>query len=309
MKDLTAPVLLLAFNRPDTTQIVFDEIKKAKPRKLYVSVDGPRPEKPGDKEATAQTRAIIDQVDWECDLKTRFHDENKGCGLAVSSAISWVFEQEDRVIVLEDDCVPAQPFFAYCQELLEKYEHDTRVWIISGNNFNEERKVGNYSYFFSQYGHNSGWATWKRCWDHFDYSMSKWPAFQEFGHFNNIYPSKREIKHYFNMFNNAFGNKKFLKQTWAVPFSLAIKYNRGLAIIPRNNLVKNIGHMGTHSSNKLWFHDRPVDHNYSITVHPAFVLPSRYFDYYHFRQHIHRKKPLLIRAFRKLARMAGIRFS
>src|SRR4030042_6453503 len=151
---LTTPVLFLIFNRPDTTEKVFDEIRKAKPKKLFVAADGPRQDKQGEKEKVGRARQIvIDGIDWDCEIKTLFRDKNLGCKVAVSSAINWFFENEEMGIILEDDCLPHQSFFRFCGELLEKYKDDERIMVISGENLLFGRKRTNYSYYFSRYYH------------------------------------------------------------------------------------------------------------------------------------------------------------
>ena len=148
---LTTPVAFIIFNRPDTTALVFAEIAKARPPKLLVVGDGPRAHKAGEAERVAATRAIIDQVDWPCEVLTHFSDTNLGCKKRVSSGIDWVFEQVEEAIILEDDCLPNQSFFQFCQEMLEYYRHDSRIGMISGNNFQVGGKTVPYSYYFSKY--------------------------------------------------------------------------------------------------------------------------------------------------------------
>ncbi len=167
-KRLTIPVLFLIFNRPDTTQPVFNEIREAKPTKLFVAADGPRDNKKGEKEECEKTRKIIEQVDWDCELYKLYRDKNLGCKIAVSSAIDWFFENVEEGIILEDDCLPHPSFFRFCQELLEKYKGDERVFVISGDNFLFGRKRTNYSYYFSRYNHCWGWAGWIRTLSDYD---------------------------------------------------------------------------------------------------------------------------------------------
>ena len=134
-KELTSRILFLIFNRPDTTQRVFNEIRRVKPTKLFVAADGPRKNKEGETERCQAARDIINQVDWDCDLHKLFRDKNLGCKMAVSSAINWFFENVEEGIILEDDCLPHPTFFRFCQELLGKYRDDERVMVISGDNF------------------------------------------------------------------------------------------------------------------------------------------------------------------------------
>ena len=142
------PILFVIFNRPDTTQRVFDEIRKQQPKFLYVAADGPRIERADDPEKCIKTRSIIDQIDWECDLKLLFRDENLGCGKSVYTAISWFFKNVEMGIVFEDDCLPHPDFFQYCKELLLKYKDTKIIKWISGNNCDIKSAHTESSYYF-----------------------------------------------------------------------------------------------------------------------------------------------------------------
>ena len=168
-----APVLFLIFNRPETTIQVFSAIKKAQPNRLYIAADGPRPEYPDEVNHCKIARTIATNVDWDCEVKTLFRDQNLGCRLAVSQAIDWFFEQEPEGIILEDDCLPNQSFFWFCKELLEKYRNETRIMHIGGTNFQFGKNRTNYSYYFSRYAHIWGWASWRREWKYYDEKLKK----------------------------------------------------------------------------------------------------------------------------------------
>ena len=171
---VNTPVLFLIFNRPETTEIVFSVIRKAEPPRLYVAADGPRPDYPNDAESCEIVRAIATDVNWDCKVKTLFRDQNLGCKLAASKAIDWFFEQELEGIILEDDCLPDQSFFWFCQELLGKYRDDTRIMHIGGTNFQFGKERTKYSYYFSRYAHVWGWASWRRAWKFYDVEMKNW---------------------------------------------------------------------------------------------------------------------------------------
>lgn len=166
MRDSDAPrtpVLLLAFNRPETTSRVFDAIRTARPPRLYVAVDGARPSRPGEARLCADVRRIASAVDWPCTLKTLFRDHNLGCKRGVGSAIDWFFSQEDRGIILEDDCLPSASFFRFCEELLERFEDDPRVFSVQGNYFGGADSADT-SYLFSKMFYMWGWASWAGRW-------------------------------------------------------------------------------------------------------------------------------------------------
>ena len=166
--NLTSPVLFLIFNRPKTTEQVFSAIKKAQPPRLYIAADGPRSEYSTDSESCDMVRSIATNVDWDCEVKTLFRDQNLGCRLAVSQAISWFFENELEGIILEDDCLPSQSFFWFCQELLELFRNDKRVGAICGFYSNELDYSPSASYFLSRYMRVWGWAGWRRTFEEYD---------------------------------------------------------------------------------------------------------------------------------------------
>src|SRR5450759_4497034 len=118
------PVLFLIFNRSDTTQQVFNQIRQIKPKYLFVAADGPRLDRPVEIEKCLETKSIIQQIDWDCELKSLFSETNLGCRVGVSSAITWFFENVEQGIILEDDCLPDLSFFPYCENLLNKYKDD-----------------------------------------------------------------------------------------------------------------------------------------------------------------------------------------
>jgi hypothetical protein len=157
------PVLLLAFNRPDPTARVFEAIRRARPPRLYVAADGPRPERAGEAALCAHVRRIATAVDWPCEVRTLFRDENRGCKRSVSGALDWFFSAEAQGVVLEDDCLPSASFFRFCAELLERFRDDPRVFAIQGNFFGSARPPAA-SYLFSKLFYMWGWAGWADRW-------------------------------------------------------------------------------------------------------------------------------------------------
>jgi hypothetical protein len=303
MEFIDAPVLLIVFNRPDTTQAVFNAIRKAKPIKLYISADAPRTANIEDERNCVLVKEIIEKVDWKCETHYRFAGVNQGCGPGPFNAISWAFKTEDRLIILEDDCVPALPFFSYCSELLEKYKNDTRIWLISGNQYNEEAVKTPHSYFFSRYGHSWGWATWKRCWESMDMSLSKYPLIVEQDLFKTSFRTNKEARFFQNILDGIYHNDIAKSHIWDFQFVFAILSNGGLSVVPIKNLVTNIGYSGTHSETRNQFHDRPVDEKFNINSHPDFILCDSNYDAYHFKHHWNKRTPLLKRIIRKIMRI------
>jgi hypothetical protein len=236
---LHTPVALILFNRPATTERVFAEIARAKPTKLFLIADGPRQGRPGDIEQCAAARAIAERVDWNCEVVKNYSDVNLGCGRRPATGISWVFEQVDRAIILEDDCVPDPTFFAFCDELLEKYHSDSRVMMVAG--FNSLPNHSSYSYFFCyQHANFGGWATWRRACRHFDLEIKLWPRLRETTWLQEILEDPRAVEHWARIFDRAYaaaGSADY----WDYQWTFALWAERGLAITPRVNLIKNIG--------------------------------------------------------------------
>jgi hypothetical protein len=168
-------VLLIAFNRPEETKNVINRLRQVRPKKIYFAVDGPRPERPSEELLVKKVRELVSEFDWDCSVSTRFLDTNLGCGEGVSSAITWVLESEESVIILEDDIVPDASFFQYCDELLELYKDDDNVFAVSGCNFVPANHLPETeSYRFSSIPHVWGWAVWKRSWETYSFDISNW---------------------------------------------------------------------------------------------------------------------------------------
>jgi hypothetical protein len=283
---LHTPVLLLIFNRPDTTQQVFDRVRQVKPKKLYVAADGPRSKVSSDPERCALTRQIIDQVDWDCEVKTLFRKENLGCGVAPAKAISWFFENEDAGIILEDDCVPSKSFFWYCQEMLEKYMHDTRVMHVSGNNYLDGwKRDHDYSYYFSDKVNAWGWATWKRAWALYDFNISSYPELKKKGYLNGLFLSSFEKSYRLGQLEKTYSNIKN-GDVWDYQWEFTVYSNSGLCIVPEVNLVRNIG-FGADATHTFNLHDKKAKvYEQEIEFplrHPKFVIRDvesdrRYFN-------------------------------
>lgn len=236
---LTTPVAFIVFNRPDTTERVFAEIAKAKPPKLLVVGDGPRASRQGEAEKVAATRAIIQRVDWDCEVLTNFAETNLGCKKRVSSGIDWVFEQVEEAIILEDDCLPDPTFFRFCQEMLERYRHDQRIGIISGDNFQFGRSYGRDSYYFSKYVHIWGWATWRDRWvGHYDVTLAKWPHIRDERRLVDMVGDAREAAYWHNIFERVYAGGI---DTWDYQWVFTNWLEGRINVMPLINLISNIG--------------------------------------------------------------------
>lgn len=267
------PILLIVFNRPKETYVVFDQICKIKPKYLYIASDGPRIGHKTDKLKCDEVKSIFEKIDWDCEIKTFYNEKNIGCKLAVSGAIKWFFNNVDCGIVLEDDCVPDLSFFKYCEELLLKYKDDTRIGIITGRNENSSSKLET-SYNFSTAGSIWGWASWKRVISKYEVDdKSLLENFKE-----NIYNAtldKFERKRLFYQLKWVFENHL---NTWDYQFHSMLKLNSMLYIVPSYNLIKNIG-FNSQATHTTSLKDRRM--NVSLKqiqfplIHPRYILPNR----------------------------------
>ena len=276
------PIVFLIFRRPDLTAQVFETIRQAKPKKLLVVADSPR----NDSEVILcqQTRAVIESVDWDCEVLKNYADKNLGCRKRVSSGLDWVFAQVEEAIILEDDCLPHPSFFKYCQELLDYYREDERIWCISGDNFQDAQWRGDGSYYFSNYNHCWGWASWRRAWQKYDYDLSNWQKFRDNQYLKSILDSPLEIKYWHNTFETLY--KLGQPNTWDYPWLCTCWQNSGLTILPNVNLVSNIGFRsdGTHVTGESKFANMTVEDIGEIR-HPSFLVRDRTADEYTFDNH------------------------
>lgn len=245
---LNTPVLFLVFNRLDSTQRVFEKIRSAKPKRLYISCDGPRPHKSNEAQVVSDVRQyILGSIDWDCEVQTNFRNENAGCKIAVSEGISWFFEHEIEGIILEDDCLPDASFFRFCEVLLEKYRYDIKVFAISGDGRISENLEISGDYTYCKYPLIWGWATWKRVWKNYDVEIADWPENR-----NKLLKSVSNYKRTVNFWSETF-DKVFQGQidTWDYQLVYTFLKNNAVCIVPRVNLISNIGfgEAATHTIN------------------------------------------------------------
>lgn len=273
------PVALLIFNRPDTTTRVFDAIAKARPSKLLVVADGPRSDRIGEEEKCRQTRAIIDKVDWECEVITNYAPHNLGCKLRVASGIDWIFEQVEEAIILEDDCLPEQSFFRFCDEMLDRYRLNERVSMVSGGNLQFGQQRGDASYYFSRYTHIWGWATWRRAWRYYDRDIALWPDFRNEGWLEQLFSTQGERTYWQNSFQWVYEGKL---DTWDCSWTFAALTHGMLQIVPNVNLISNIGFgpEATHTHTIGIHSNMPTQPMQFPIRHPKFVLVNEEADQY-----------------------------
>lgn len=276
---LNAAVLFLVFNRPDTTAQVFEAIRQAKPPRLYVAADGPRHNRPGEAGLCAEVRRIATNVDWPCEVKTLFRENNMGCKLGVCEGINWFFEMEEMGIILEDDCLPSPSFFEFCSELLGKYANDTRVGHIAGTSFFGAQAFGKVtdSYVFSRYGSVWGWATWKRAWEYYDVSLRDWGEMSRRRWLNSAIPGRRERAARLKIAEELISGRL---NTWDYQWSFARMFNSMLSIVPTTNLVVNLGFdsRATHTRNVDIQAPTSISNVGFPLRHPPFILPDSGYD-------------------------------
>ncbi len=277
---LQTPVVLIIFNRPKNTQKVWEIIRQVKPAKLLVIADGSRADRADDIEKCAATRAVIDLVDWDCEVLKNYSDVNLGCGLRISSGLDWVFEQVESAIILEDDCLPHPDFFSFCQELLTKYRDDLRIMHISGNYLLHKynKSPPKYSYYFSRYPLIWGWATWRRAWQHYDFSMSCLPEILDDGWFDSFLNRREKYvwtRNFVGCYQQAY--------TWDYQWFFSCWIQSGLAIMPNVNLVSNIGFAAdaTHTQDlKSPWANLPSEAMSFPLEHPPFTIRDAEADRY-----------------------------
>jgi hypothetical protein len=267
----STPVALIIFNRPDLTSRVFQTIRQAKPKQLFIIADGPRT--PEEEPKCREARAIAQAVDWECKVALRFSDVNLGCGHGPASGIDWVFTQVEEAIILEDDCLPSASFFPFCDLLLAKYRADERVMHISGDSFQLGQNPTPYSYYFSKYTHSCGWATWRRAWKHYDFEIKQWGEFKEQGMLRAVFPDAIERGFWEKKLEPLYQRTR--QDAWDYQWNCCVWMQGGLAIFPSVNLVSNLGWRqdGTHTQKPSRWADLPAGEIDSI-VHPPFVVPN-----------------------------------
>jgi len=307
------PVLLIFFNRPETFEKVFEKVREARPTKLFLACDGARENKPNDIEQIEKCKKIAENIDWECEVHKRYLDKNVGCGIGPFSAIDWALSLEDKIVILEDDCVPEATFFPYMAELLEKYKDDERIGIISGYNHFKKWECGNSSYFFTKTGATLGWGTWRRVWQNYDYTINS---------FDDEYCQKllRNDIGFKRAAQRRLANWKLTRDKlnageniswWDHQFGF-LKYAQSLLmIVPHHNMIYNIG-VGANSTHAQHIQRTkwkigdvcfmPTEPISFPLRHPKYVICDREYDICYFKKIAYPNK--VKRLFNKLKRMA-----
>jgi hypothetical protein len=281
---MNTPILFLVFNRPDTTKRVFQKIREAQPPKLYVAADGPREERVGEADKCGQVRHIATNVDWDCEVKTLLQEENIGCGPGPVTGISWFFENEEYGIILEDDCIPSDSFFPFCEKILERYKSDDRIMHINGNNYgaqNSNFSQSNYSYHLGRMPQAWGWASWRRAWKKFQWRLENYQNFKEIDYLENVFFKKIHIKKQIKRWELVQNGKRDI---WDFQWQYAVISNHGLTVVPKKNLISNIGfgenatHTKSNNSSKAAIKAEEIEMPLS---HPDIIVPDQKIDFWY----------------------------
>ncbi|MGX5688871.1 nucleotide-diphospho-sugar transferase [Arcticibacter tournemirensis] len=297
----SSPVLFIVFNRPDTTKLVFEKIREAKPPRLYIAADAARPGRPDERRLCDEARSIIHGVDWPCQVETLFQEDNLGCKYGVSTAITWFFCKEEEGIILEDDCLPSNDFFRFCDTLLIKYRYDTRISQIAGCNFQQGKRRGNKSYYFSSNIEVWGWASWKRVWNDYDPELKRFAEEEVREQLSKLFDEKLLVESFTQLFRDLKNNKI---DTWDYQFKLINFFNNGLCIIPNANLITNIGFRSdaTHTvSADDPYSNIPTEALSDPITHPIYFTPEKEADLFTLYKDFHiNERKLKERKFKNL---------
>lgn len=267
---LNKPVVFFVFNRPDTTRLVFEQIKLARPRELFIVADGPRPTFLGDQERCNSVRNIVAEVDWPCAVHRDYANVNLGCRKRVSTGLDWVFSCVAEAIIIEDDCLPDQTFFLFCDELLERYRDDKRVTLITGTTPLSDTDIDSASYYFSAFGQLWGWATWRSTWKNYDVDMKIWPQIRKSHWLTQLFREKGMRRYWELIFEMSFIG---LIKTWDYQLVFSCMVHKGLTAVPQNNLVTNIGFGADATSTRIkhQFANMPIKPINFPLIHPSTV--------------------------------------
>ena len=261
------PVVIIVFNRPDTTRKLLSTLKIIEPAKLFVIADAAREGVADESEKVKATRNLIEDIDWPCEISKNYADKNMGCMNRVSTGLDWVFGQVDRAIILEDDCVPVEDYFLFCEELLEMYSDDERIMSISGTRLSPEIDCQGTSYTFSRYGICWGWATWSRAWQLYDSELRAYKPIMKSGYLSFYLGGLRPSLYWQYILGRVYKGKI---NSWAYRWMFSHWVNDGKSIVPSKNLVTNIGvgNDATHTKDNNKFLGRKAYNLDKPLVHP-----------------------------------------
>ena len=283
------PILLIIFNRPDATAQVFEQIRLNKPKKLFIAADGPRQGNVNDAENCKLAREAVATIDWDCEVETLYHDTNLGCGRAPATAITWFFNNVEAGIILEDDCLPNNSFFDYCETLLHKYANESRVMMICGTSY-QPKALTDDSYYFSRYPHAWGWATWRRAWEHYNFELTNDSEEERLTALKRVFATPREVK----LWRNNLRMIDSGLDAWDYQWMYWMWKNNGFCIVPWKNMVANIGfgQNATHTLDERSSQSKMQRHDLIEIHHPSAIAVNEQADKYE-RYHILLDPPFL----------------
>ncbi|MCG8440251.1 MAG: hypothetical protein MI723_00430 [Caulobacterales bacterium] len=297
------PVLLCMFNRPEPAAQVLNALRAIAPKRMFVAMDGPRPGH-DDEPGVDACRALVDTIDWPCEIERDFSPVNLGLGPRLLSAMRWVFARADRLIMLEDDTVPHPSFFRFAAELLERYAEDERVSTINGTSAIGEWRRNGASYYFSNYFNSWGWAGWRRTIDVIDLEMTEWPRLREGDWLRDVLDQPDHAAAFSRRFDAAYVKRV---NSWAYPLQLGNWRAGRVSITPATNLIANIGfgEAATHTAKQRVFHNIELGEMDDPIVHPVDVIVDRQADYRFFHKRILPETPIAKRMVQRPLRWAA----
>ena len=274
---MNTPILILVYNRPFETKVLVNSLSKIKPKKIFISSDGPK-NNTLDIKKNYEVKNILKKINWTKEIQYNYMNKNYGCKESVSRGISWFFNKVKMGIILEDDCIPNKDFFSFTKEILNKYKNNNKIYLVSGNNFLENKVTINESYYFSKYNHCWGWASWARAWKDYDKNLIKWNSFKKSQSWKNKFHIVLERKYWEKIFNLCYKKKI---DSWAYPWLYSIWVKDGLCILPKSNLVENIGFnldaSHTFSHKKFNFPTKKIEKK---IIHPKIIKINHLADEY-----------------------------
>ena len=279
------PVLFITFIRPDYARQTWEGIKAAKPKTLYFYSNKGRAEKEGEVECNNEIRSYINEIDWECDLHTWFRDECVNVYDSLRGAINWLFDNEERGLILEEDCVPTKLFFSFVDQMIEKFKEEKNVWYISGDNFYNLNPSG-YDYIFSRYHWMYGWATWRDRWQRINWDNLGTEQILTRRICYNLYKTKTQAKSRERQIRNT---QEMVCKTkcWDYAFGYTVDLHLGFGVFPTRQLIHNIGvtgqHHGTPQISVVNIAPSCPSNDYKIMNNYPQVACDKEFDYQYFK--------------------------
>ena len=296
-------VLFQTFARPEYARQVFDAIKACKPKKFYFYSNKARADKPDEVKRNEEIRSWVKEVDWDCELHTWFREDYVDVYTSLKGSVDWVCKHEEAWITLEEDVVPTPAFFSFCDQMIDYYRDNNRVWYVSGDNFFNLNPSG-YDYIFSSYHWMFGWATWRDRWLAVDWENLRIEEMIAQGVHNHLYKTKSQAESRKRQVREL---KDFLERTkcWDYIFGIVCDQNNSVGVFPKFHLITNIGQTGEHHPNSkksfVNLASTISNENYLIKNRPRFILSDYEYDF-QIQKKSYREKPFKYRIKKLLQR-------